>query len=109
MPAVARVEAWQDDGSVLARLSGEVDLSNVAIIERELDAAVTGSSAVVIDLTPVEYMDSQGVRLLHALAARLGEDGVPTTLVAPKDSVAGHLVALTGLGEVVGVRESLER
>ena len=107
-PALARVDVARADGRALASLSGEVDLSNVAHVEQELTAAVAGTRAVVIDLTRVEYMDSQGVRLLHALAGRLGDEGVETVLVAPPHSVAGELLALTGLDTVVSVRESLE-
>ena len=107
-PAIAHVDVRRADGRAHTRLSGEVDLSNVSQVEQEIAEAVAGTRAVVLDLTPVEYMDSQGVRLLHALADRLDREGVEIVLVAPRRSIAGELLALTGLDDVVDVRESLD-
>jgi anti-anti-sigma factor len=57
----------------------------------------SGPERVVIDLAGVEYIDSQGVMLLLEVASTLHENKTPLSLVAPAQSVAGELLALSHL------------
>jgi len=104
----ARLDAARDGDRAVARVIGEVDLSNAGELDRRLADAVAGAREVVVDVTAVEYLDSQGVRLFHGLAQRLDDAGVDIAFVAPAGSVAGRVLALTRLADVAPVRESLD-
>jgi anti-sigma B factor antagonist len=104
---LARVEARVDGGRALVRVAGEIDLSNADALEAELERHVASAQEVVVDLTEVQYLDSRGVWLLTRLARRLESRGTGLTLVAPPGTVAGEVLELTRMGEVVPVRESV--
>lgn len=70
---LVRVE--QRDGVVIARVTGDVDLSNAAQVESAvLAAAETSRGAIVVDLTAAPFLDSAGVRCLDHLLATCGRN-----------------------------------
>jgi anti-sigma B factor antagonist len=75
-------------GSLLVRLSGEIDLSNSDRLHQQLESAMDGSERVFIDLTAIDYLDSQGLRLVKQLCNQVDNDGGELQLVAPPESVA---------------------
>ena len=54
------MQAECEDGRVVVRLSGEIDLSNVDGLEAQIDDAIADARDVVIDLTAIEFIDSRG-------------------------------------------------
>ena len=57
---------------VVARLTGEVDMTNAAYIGDELTKAVPNEAlGLVIDLTGTRYLDSAAIELLFELARKL--------------------------------------
>lgn len=67
--------AFSEDTYVLA-LYGELDLSTVGEVSRELvRAEATGASEIVIDLSALHFMDSTGIQLLMEAHARSRADG----------------------------------
>lgn len=68
MDELARIELEGDASLRVARLSGEIDISNAATVEKRLRELLDDSSAV-LDLSGLSYLDSAGIRLLF----RLGE------------------------------------
>jgi anti-sigma B factor antagonist len=52
-----------DDAS-LVRVAGEIDLSTVPELRRELDAARAEGATVLLDLSDVTFIDSTGLHLL---------------------------------------------
>lgn len=94
----ARVESRQTAGATVVCLFGEIDLSNAAAIQADIEAAfrdVRGDGA--LDLSGVEYLDSQGLRLLHTVMGHQKQRGLDLTLIAPADSVAGDVLSLSGV------------
>ena len=92
-------------GVLVARASGDVDMAATGALQAELQAAVARQAArcLVVDLEPVEYLDSSGIELLFRLHGALAADGVELIVVAPDGSRAARLlslVALTDIGEV---------
>lgn len=90
---------------LVARAGGEIDMAVTAELQTELQAAVArhGARSLVIDLEPVEYLDSSGIELLFRLHGALAADDVELIVVAPDGSNAARLlslVALTDIGEV---------
>jgi anti-anti-sigma factor len=85
-------------GNCVARLHGEIDLSNVPDVERQLVDAGRGNTALVIDLADVGYIDSSGFGMLERLAHQ-----VTLRVVVPTTAVVARAFAVTGLDQVVAV------
>jgi stage II sporulation protein AA (anti-sigma F factor antagonist) len=101
----ARVETRTEGGSIHIALSGEIDLANAATVENELRAAISHqSSAVLIDLTNLTYMDSVGIRILFALVSRLNPLQTMPTLIVPLEAPTRRLIEIAGFETVVCLR-----
>ncbi len=95
--------------AVLARVRGEVDLSNaLAVQEQLLDAVPNSASALVLDLSDTGYLDSSGVRLIFELARRLSSRGQKLELVVPDDSVIKRVLVLTEVHQVVPMSKAVD-
>jgi len=92
------------DGWVVVTVQGEIDLSNIDLLRRDISAAVDGAPSA-IDLSGVTYIDSQGLHLLHQLASQEGRSEL--VFVAPEASIAAELLRITNLSDVVAVRTQL--
>jgi anti-anti-sigma factor len=103
----ATVDAAADGPVVRLVVKGEVDLSNAEDVERAIVAAISNeSTGVSLDLTDVGYLDSAGLRILYALAARLEVLQITLEVEAPVGSVARHVIELTGLASAVSLTPS---
>ena len=90
--------------AIVARLSGEIDMSNAS----ELAASIAGSAtndllAVVLDLSEVEYLDSAGIQMVFSLRESLRVRGQQLLLVVPDGSPVNDALRLAG---VVGLIEA---
>lgn len=95
--------------AVLARLSGEVDLSNArSVKERLFDAVPNTASGLVLDLSATDHLDSSGVRLIFELGERLGNRRQKLELVVPDESNIRRVLRLTGVHHVVPMFVSIE-
>lgn len=94
---------------VLACVRGEVDLSNAPSVKRELlDAVPNTASALVLDLSDTEYLDSSGVRLIFELGERLSSRGQKLEIVVPDDSMIRRILVLTEVHQVVPLFTSVD-
>jgi anti-anti-sigma factor len=106
---LARVDVGRrPDGRVVVAVAGEIDLSNAADVERRVDDAARIARGLVVDLTALEYLDSQGVRVLQHLVNRHVEGAVDLTIVATRRSMAGDVLAITRITDAVPVVERLD-
>ena len=65
MRQLARILAETRDGIPVARLEGEVDMTNAQSLGERLRGLLTNRSvALVVDLGPTTYLDSSGITLL---------------------------------------------
>jgi anti-anti-sigma factor len=101
---LARIDLEPVDSRLRVRVHGEVDLSNSAHVYADIHRAIAEQQPreVTIDLTDIEYLDSQGVYILLRLAGELRDDSVKLHLVAPAESVAGRLLAISRIGTLGG-------
>ena len=104
---VVRFDQELRKGRIVLHLHGEVDLSNVEWLERQIGVAVTGRPRVVIDLSDVGYIDSQGLRLLKQLSDELAGQGARLQLVAPPGGFARGILELTRLDEDLALVDTL--
>jgi anti-anti-sigma factor len=87
---------------LVARVVGEVDLSNVEDIRTALvDAVEHDTECLVLDLTETSYLDSTGVRLLFELAERLHGRRQELRLVVDDDALVHRVIVLTQLDQRV--------
>lgn len=99
-----------DDGDVVvARLQGELDLSNVPALTAELrDAVAPDRAGMCLDLSGVRYMDSTGIRMLFAVAGELAVRRQRCAIVLPEDSPLARLLAITDLGQAATIYPAVE-
>jgi anti-anti-sigma factor len=102
---VATVQTSTEGGSIRIRLSGEIDLANVATVEEEILKSVPDqATAMSVDLTDLTYMDSTGIRILFNLAARLQELRIALEFIVPLDSPIRRLIELSGFESLATLR-----
>jgi anti-anti-sigma factor len=107
--ALEQVKLEQIGNIVVAHVSGEVDLSNATSVTERLVAAMPNSAtALVLDLSGTQYLDSSGVRMLFELAQRLRNRGQELELVVPDDSNVKRVLLLTEVERVVPMSSSVE-
>jgi anti-anti-sigma factor len=99
-----------DDERIVASVHGDIDLSNAEDVGRSLGASAMSSPhhTLVVDLRDVTYIDSQGLRVFHQLASRFADHGAALVVVAPRGSVAGDVMRLTGIDRFVTLVEDLD-
>jgi anti-anti-sigma factor len=80
-------------------VSGEVDLATVPALEAAIDEALaTQSTALVIDLSAVEFLASAGLQTLVTTQERLGSSG--QFAVVAEGAATSRPIQLTGLDEI---------
>jgi anti-sigma B factor antagonist len=110
MRQLARIvpEAHGDD-VVVARIEGEIDMSNAQPLGNRLRELLTNRSvALIIDLGPTTYLDSSGIALMFALLDELRRRQQQLHLVIPEGSQLGRVLTITGLERAVPTHGTLD-
>jgi anti-sigma B factor antagonist len=95
-----------DPAGVVICVSGELDIATVPKLRRRLAAALDrGVRRVVIDLRPLDFLDSVAVAALLHAARQLGDDGRLAVVVAP-DSYTRMVFEIAGLPQCLDVVET---
>lgn len=106
---LADVQFDSHERAVVARITGEVDLSNAHEIRGALTAAIPSDSlALVLELTDVEHLDSAGIQLLYRLREDLRARGQSLRLVIPRRSAAHDALRLAGVSGHIQLAESVD-
>ena len=109
MTTSAEIAVEHDGASVIARLSGEVDMTNASYIGDELTRAVPNEALVlVVDLSGTRYLDSAAIELLFDLARKLGRRRQELRLALPKDSPLRRVLLLTDVESAARLHETVE-
>jgi anti-anti-sigma factor len=103
-PGSHAFEATRTGESVVATLSGELDMPATFRLEPELERATRqpGVRSLVIDMGGVDFIDSAGLGLLLATHERLRADQIRFALANPSPSVR-RMLELTGAGDTLAV------
>jgi anti-sigma B factor antagonist/stage II sporulation protein AA (anti-sigma F factor antagonist) len=105
---LAEVTIDQRGTVLVARITGEVDLSNVEDVRTALvDAVEHESECLVLDLTETSYLDSTGVRLLFELAERLHGRRQELRLVVDDGALVHRVIVLTQLHQRVPLDQTV--
>ena len=93
------IESSPRVGGITLSLSGELDLSTVEQLEREVATNVDGSAGlVVLDLRELGFLDSAGLRIMLQLQERVTGNGGRLVLVKGPRRVQ-RVFELTGAEE----------
>jgi anti-anti-sigma factor len=96
-------------GSIVARLGGEVDMSNASYVREQLLASTPNDAlALVLDISGCRYLDSAAIEVLFDVSRRLGRRRQELRLVMPPQSPLRRVIELTEVRTAASVYESLE-
>jgi anti-anti-sigma factor len=97
------------DGAVIARVTGEIDISNAEEVSTAVtDAAPNEALGVVLDLTDVAYLDSAGIQLIYRLTQDLTARGQSLRLVIPDVSPVDDALRLAGIKDRIEVADAVD-
>jgi len=106
---LADLRITKHDGVVVARVTGEIDMSNASELRSAvIDATPNDALGLVLDLSSVDYIDSAGIHLLYRLGDGLRARGQTLRLVIPPDSPASDSLRLAGVKNHVDVVTELD-
>jgi anti-sigma B factor antagonist len=106
-PADLRLD--RSNQRTVVRLSGEIDLSNAAIIKRSIAEAISNQVIeLVVDLGQVAYLDSAGIAMLFDLSRRLAEHEQRFIVVVPAGSLVRRSLTACGWPPKFPIVESLD-
>jgi anti-sigma B factor antagonist len=100
-----RITAEPLEDARLVRAVGEIDMSTVGALRRELDTARTQVATVLLDLSGVTFIDSTGLQLLLEASRHSADDGWGFVLVRPSAPVQ-RLIEVSGTADLFPVLES---
>jgi anti-anti-sigma factor len=92
----AEIERSEREGVRVVAVAGEVDVSNVGVVERAVGELSNGALGVVVDLSEATYVDSAIVGLLFRLRGRLSRRGQALRVICSPGSSAWRVLQLTG-------------
>lgn len=105
----ASVELDHRDSIGVARLSGDVDISQASAVRKQLlDAVRNDDLGLVVDLSGARYIDSVGVSLLFELAERLAGRQLRFAVVMPEEGLVVRVLTIVNLEAVAEVHRGLE-
>ena len=108
MSTSAEIAVERRGASVVARLSGEIDMTNASYLGDELVSAVPNEvQALVVDLTGTRYLDSAAVELLFELSRRLNRRRQQLRLALPGGSPLRRVLLLTDIESAAPLHESV--
>lgn len=103
------VELELQNSVLVARLTGEVDLSNARGIEEAIAVGTPNHTAsVIVDLSGLDYLDSSGIQLLYRLREQLRARGQDLRLVLPAGSPASDALKLAGVMQQLRTSPTLQ-
>jgi len=105
----ANIDLEHRDSVGIARLSGDVDITQASVLREQLLGAVRNDDlGLVVDLTRASYVDSVGVSLLFELAERLTGRQLRFAVVIPHDGLVERVLTIVDLESVAEVHRDLD-
>jgi anti-sigma B factor antagonist len=106
MDKLAHVHLDTIEDVPVARLDGDIDISNAQDLGDALAAAVpTRALGLVVDLTELDYLDSAGVHLLLELSGRLRTRRQELRAVAPAEAPLRMVLDIAAVDQRVPLHE----
>ena len=94
---------------VVAKVTGEIDLSNASQLCDAIGEGTANTAlGVVLDLSAVDYLDSAGIHLIYRLRENLRARGQKLMLVIPATSPVRDSLRLAGVTRNLPIEASIE-
>ncbi|MBV8217838.1 MAG: STAS domain-containing protein [Solirubrobacterales bacterium] len=107
--SLADVQITLVPNAVIARVTGEVDMSNAEDVGATvIKATPTEAQGVVLDLSGVEYLDSAGIYVIYGMRSSLQARGQTLILVIPPASPVHDSLRLAGAERPGEVAEAVD-
>ena len=99
----------RDDDVVVARLTGELDISAAERTGKRIAEAVPSSArGLVVDMSELEFMDSSGVSMLFSLARQVGSHRQQLRVVAPAGRPVSRVLQIVEFDRAAPVDADVE-
>lgn len=109
MSDLGNVRVHEDDGVVVARVDGELDLSNSQGTGEAIEASLPASArSLVVDFSELTFLDSSGVAMLFRLVRRLGDHRQELHVVAPAGEAVGRVLEIVEFQRAAPVHPTLD-
>jgi anti-anti-sigma factor len=106
---LADFEFTEHGSVVIASFAGEIDSSNASELRLALAERLPAtSSALVLDLSEVRYLDSSGIQLLFDLGRRLAARRQGIRLVVPESAPMRRVLELCAVESVAPMHAQLD-
>jgi anti-sigma B factor antagonist len=106
---LADVAFEERDGISIARVRGEVDMSNAVDLGTTLREAIRHASAgLVLDFTNTGYLDSAGLHFIFDLGKRLRDRGQRLELVVPPGSPVEPMMRIVNIESIAPLSPTLD-
>lgn len=102
VPDLLHVTAEPMDDAIVVRATGEIEVSTVDAVRRELDAARAEDAAALLDLSGVTFIDSTGLQLLLDASHSSAVSDWGFFVVRPSRAVQ-RLIDLSGTADLIMV------
>ena len=100
-------EVVEQDGAVIVRLAGELDLYNAEVVREALgEAAVRAPERLVVDLREVSFLDSTALGVLIEARTKLANRR--SFLLAAPGLETHRALAISGLDQHLAVHDSVD-
>ncbi len=96
------LQSESTDAGEHVRVLGEMDLSVIGRVDREMRRAEASDAArIVLDLDELDFVDASGIRLLLHLSARSRGDGGRLRIRRARSPQVQRVLELTGVGDML--------
>jgi anti-sigma B factor antagonist len=105
----AKVELDHRDSIGVARVMGDIDITQAGALRKQLLEAVRNDDlGLVVDLSDARYIDSVGVSLLFEMAERLSGRQLRFAVVMPEDGLVERVLTIVNLDSVAEIHRELD-
>jgi anti-anti-sigma factor len=106
---LADVRFEDSEAGPVARVRGEIDMSNAEDVGRAMQNAVLQSAAgLVIDFSGTDYLDSAGLHFVFDLGKRLRDRGQRLYLVVPEGTPVAAVLEIVRIDSLAPRCQTLE-
>jgi anti-sigma B factor antagonist len=101
---MAEVRYEREEETVVALLTGEIDMSNATSVRQQIAESITpDDDAVIIDMSQLSFIDSAGLHAMIELGTVLDERRQQLLLCLPSKSTIRRAIEIIGLPHAVSV------
>jgi anti-anti-sigma factor len=100
---LCQIDFEAHDRCLVARVSGEIDISNVATVGSRLATMFDSGDHYVIDLAGTTHLDSAAIHMLFTISERLRTRRQTLTLVVPEASPIRRVLRVANVEAVIEV------